>query len=556
MSAASVSNLHSSAGLASAAQEREGGAGEPATVLVVARRHEELAALASMLDPERAPASRSLDADWALLVAASAADAIRVLAEHDVAAVVVDAGLSAEIAGVAKSALSARHVPVVLAGAERGDAESLARAYAGGVTDHLDAPVLPQVLRSKVAALVEQHQERRRAVGALRRELDRERRRRGLLVDALPALVWTARADGAADGVSGRWTEYTGIDAEGARGDGWLAAVHPDERARTAERWREAVRAGVACESELRLRRAVDGAYRRHLCRAVPERSATGAIAGYIAVLTDVEAERELGDRCARLAREAELANRAKDDFLVTLSHELRTPLTAVLGWVRLLRGGRIDAAAAARGIETIERNAQLQAQLVEEILDVSRAVAGRLTLELQPIGAYDAIRAAVDEARPAAAAKGVVVTERLDPGTGLVAADPGRLRQIVKALLSNALKFTPPGGAVAIALDRNRDTVRLRIEDSGAGIDPGFLPHVFDRFRQEEAGLTRAHGGLGLGLALARALVELHRGEIRAESAGKGRGTTVTVLLPLGAPRDAETAAARDAARAGATNR
>ncbi len=230
---------------------------------------------------------------------------------------------------------------------------------------------------------------------------------------------------------------------------------------------------------------------------------------------------------------EAETANRAKDEFLATLSHELRTPLNAILGWAQLLRAHR-DPATVERALETIERNAKLQAQLVEDLLDLSRIVAGKVRLDTRPVNVPAVVEAAVDSVRPAAAAKGIELAVGLDPTATPVLGDPDRLQQVLWNLLSNAVKFTPRGGQVQVRLDRTDSQVRIRVTDSGQGIRPEVLPFVFDRFRQGDSTTTRAHGGLGLGLAIVRHLVELHGGLVSAESAGEGHGATFTVRLPL----------------------
>ena len=236
----------------------------------------------------------------------------------------------------------------------------------------------------------------------------------------------------------------------------------------------------------------------------------------------------------ARLYREAQEANRAKDEFLATLSHELRTPLNAILGWTQILRTKRLDEITTGRAFEAIERNAKAQAELIEDMLDVSRIITGRLHLDLQPVELSSAVDAALDSVRPAADAKGVRLEYALKPGPGMISGDPHRLQQIVWNLLSNAVKFTPAGGMVKIKLERMESEVKLRITDTGKGIKPEFLPYVFDRFRQAEAMISRTSGGLGLGLSIARHLVELHGGLIEATSEGEGQGATFTVTFPL----------------------
>jgi len=236
----------------------------------------------------------------------------------------------------------------------------------------------------------------------------------------------------------------------------------------------------------------------------------------------------------ARLYREAQQANRAKDEFLATLSHELRTPLNAILGWTQILRAKRLDEVTTTRAFEAIERNAKAQAELIEDMLDVSRIITGRLRLELQPVEIASAVDAALDSVRPTADVKGVKLECTINGDAGIISGDPHRLQQIVWNLLSNAVKFTPSGGLVRVHLERADSNVKLTVRDTGKGISPHFLPYVFDRFRQAETMISRTAGGLGLGLSIARHLVELHGGVIEASSEGEGRGATFTVTFPF----------------------
>jgi len=231
---------------------------------------------------------------------------------------------------------------------------------------------------------------------------------------------------------------------------------------------------------------------------------------------------------------EAEEANRIKDEFLATLSHELRTPLTAILGWLSMLRTRALDEATAAHGLETIERNARVQAQLIEDLVDVSRIVGGKLRLEVKTVDLLTVIEAAADVVRPAADARGVSIEIIEGPSVGPVSGDPARLQQVIWNLLSNAVRFTPREGYVRVFLRRPGSSAEIVVSDTGAGIRSEFLPYVFERFRQAESPLTRSHHGLGLGLAIVRHLTELHGGTVRAESAGEGQGATFTVWLPL----------------------
>ena len=266
-----------------------------------------------------------------------------------------------------------------------------------------------------------------------------------------------------------------------------------------------------------------------------------GAFQGVVLIMNDIterkRAEAERGDLLAseQAARaDAESANRLKDEFLATLSHELRTPLHAILGWSHVLRSAWPDPGTFQRAVETIERNARAQEQLVSDVLDVSRIVSGKLRLDLQPVDMAAVVDGALAAVGPTADARGVGLEHTLDRGAAQVLGDRDRLQQVVWNLLSNAIKFTPTGGRVTVLLKRVGEELALAVQDSGSGIDPELLPHVFERFRQADSSTTRKHGGLGLGLALVRHLVELHGGSVCAESEGPGRGSRFTVCLRL----------------------
>jgi signal transduction histidine kinase/CheY-like chemotaxis protein len=254
----------------------------------------------------------------------------------------------------------------------------------------------------------------------------------------------------------------------------------------------------------------------------------------HLDALARAREERELLLRSEQEARRnAEANSRLKDEFLATVSHELRTPLTAILGWAQLLRRGVPDQQVAAHALEVIERNGQAQLHLVEDLLDVSRIISGKLLLDVRPVDLAAVVRATLEAARPAAESKGIELRPALDAEAGAVAGDADRLQQIVWNLVNNAVKFTPPGGRVEVRLSRAAPGVEIAVSDTGIGIEPKFLPHVFDRFRQADSATTRTYGGLGLGLAIVRQLVELHGGEVSVQSAGAARGATFTVRLP-----------------------
>jgi signal transduction histidine kinase/ActR/RegA family two-component response regulator len=254
------------------------------------------------------------------------------------------------------------------------------------------------------------------------------------------------------------------------------------------------------------------------------------------AALRGRQRQYELRDTLVALQRarlDAEHANRLKDEFLATVSHELRTPLNAILGWVAMLRQARFEPTRVASILEIVERNAKAQAQLIADVLDISRMISGRVNLELTPVSLARVILDAVDSVRPGAAARAIDL--KLDVDEGPIAnADPDRLQQVVWNLLSNACKFTPEGGRIDVTLRANRTHATITVADTGVGISSDFLPHVFDRFRQAEQGFTRSHGGLGLGLAIVKQLVEMHGGEATARSDGPGKGAIFDVRLPL----------------------
>ncbi|WP_229424970.1 ATP-binding protein [Massilia sp. Se16.2.3] len=231
---------------------------------------------------------------------------------------------------------------------------------------------------------------------------------------------------------------------------------------------------------------------------------------------------------------EAERSSQMKDEFLATLSHELRTPLSAIPGWAQVLRRGGKDQNDLQRGLQTIERNARAQAQLIEDLLDMSRITSGKVLLDMQTLSPQGFVDAAIDTVRPAAEAKNIRIEKRYEASPGMIAGDPARLQQVVWNLLSNAIKFTPRDGLVTVELGQRDGSVMVTVRDTGAGIGPEFITHVFERFRQADASMTRRHGGLGPGLAIVKHLIEQHGGTVRAESAGEGRGASFTIELPL----------------------
>ncbi len=267
-------------------------------------------------------------------------------------------------------------------------------------------------------------------------------------------------------------------------------------------------------------------------------------------VLMPMRQRNQYEDEILHAKRVAEEAARAKDEFLATVSHELRTPLTAILGWARMLQGGTLDEPTAVRALDSIERNAESQNQLIGDILDFSRIISGKMRLDVGQVELASVVEAAIDVVSLAADAKGIRLQTTLDPKAGPVSGDRERLQQVMWNLLSNAVKFTPKGGRVQVRLARINSSVEISISDTGQGISPEFLPYVFDRFRQADQTTTRRQAGLGLGMAITKHLVELHGGTIRAESPGEGQGTTFVVKLPVMIVHSAEQFSEADAER------
>ncbi|WP_225410222.1 PAS domain S-box protein [Stigmatella hybrida] len=359
------------------------------------------------------------------------------------------------------------------------------------------------------------------------------------MADHAPVLLWVTEPSALCSYLSKGWYDFTGqTEAEGL-GFGWLSKVHPDDAKRSSEVFLSANARQEAFRLDYRLR-GKGGEYRWMIDSASPRFAPDGEFLGYIGSLTDItdrkqaEVEREeLLARESAAREEAEEANRLKDEFLATVSHELRTPLTAMLGWVQMLRMGTLPAAKHARALETVERNARAQGQLIEDLLDVSRIMSGKLKLEVMPVEVSVVVEQALESVQPAAAAKGIRIQAALD-STGHVMGDAQRLQQVVWNLLSNAVKFTAKGGRIQVLVERRDSSVDITVADTGRGIPEKFLPHVFDRFRQADGSTTRSAGGLGLGLSIVRHLVELHGGTVQALSEGEGKGATFIVTLPM----------------------
>lgn len=326
--------------------------------------------------------------------------------------------------------------------------------------------------------------------------------------------------------------------------DIFLNHVYPEDREFVDRSFQHTLSTAEDWDFECRIIR-LDRSIHWIWARGSVYRDSDGNSIRLIGLVTDItdrkqaESEREqLLKREQEARAEAEAANRMKDEFLATLSHELRTPLNAMLGWTTLLRTRKFNEATTARALETIDRNTKSLQQLIEDVLDVSRIITGKLRLNICPVEIVPIIEAAIETVLPAAKAKNIQIDLGLDASVGSILADANRLQQVFWNLLSNAVKFTPKGGRVEVRLDRVNSRIQVRVSDTGQGIAPEFLSYVFDRFRQADSSSTRSHGGLGLGLAIVRHLVELHGGTVRAESQGEGKGATFIVDLPIRAVR------------------
>lgn len=339
--------------------------------------------------------------------------------------------------------------------------------------------------------------------------------------------------------------------------DLFYSLIHPDDRPATETAITAAIDGRQPYDVEYRTL-GPQGAFRWIRAKGRAYYGADGAPLRFDGITIDIsvqkqlQAEREAALRAEKAAREeAERVSRMKDEFLATLSHELRTPLSAILGWTQLMRRPALPVRDFGKGVEVIERNARAQARLIEELLDMSRIIAGNMRLNIEPIEPAAVVEAALASVQPAAAAKGIAIRREIDGGLGPIAADPHRLQQMLWNLLSNAVKFTPGGGEIEVALRHRQDALEFAVADSGEGIAADFLPFVFDRFRQADASTTRDHGGLGLGLAIVRHLAELHGGTVAVSSDGPGRGARFIVCLPLIAAQaadDGQAVAARTA--------
>jgi len=537
-------------------------------VLIVDDQPRNLDVLEAMLGETECTLIRATSADAALLA----------LVRHEFAALVLDIRMPGmtgiELAALIKQRKRSQHVPILFLTAHSGNDEDVLRGYGVGAVDYLSKPINADIFRSKIAVFVDLFR-KTRALADLNHALQREVAERELAQQALRAsnedlerrvLERTAAVNRAHQGVreneerlrmalevaqlaawewhlaSGQMRWSTDPEAlfgfpKGSFGEElrMVRTVHPDDRAHVEEATANALRTGVY-EAEYRaVRPDASLAWIKERGRVFPDTDSDRIVGISRDITADREsaAERECLLRSAREARDqAEMQSRLKDEFLATLSHELRTPMNIILGWLDTLvnerRVGNVQTALAA-----IQRNAQTQAKLIDDLLDMNRLLSGNLRLELVPIDVAATLKAAAQGLQPAADAKGVTFTVTIEAPAIMALADSTRLQQVLWNLLHNAIKFTPKGGRVEVRGRQQNGLVQIEIRDTGRGISRDFLPHIFERFRQQDSSSTRESAGLGLGLSIAKQLAELHGGTIRGFSDGNGTGATFTLELP-----------------------
>lgn len=399
-------------------------------------------------------------------------------------------------------------------------------------------------LQDALASVEHQVAERTNALSRAMADLKVSEQQFRLITDLSPVHLVRAGPDGDAEYLSPGFMTMTGLTQEEALGYGWIQAVHPDDRDRLMASWEEALRSQATFQAEFRFQTAA-GDMRWYRARVVPDRDESGAVVGWVGASVDLHElhlaleERANAQATAEEARRvAEDASQLKDQFLATASHELRTPLNAIVGWVHVLQSGAvIDDAQRQHALGAIDRNAKVQTRLIEDLLDVSRMIQGRVSLTVEPLDARSVVDAAIDSIRPAALAKEIEVHVVTPIEPVPVIGDAQRLQQVVRNLLVNAVKYTPRAGAVTVVVKTVRGHAVISVADTGEGIAPSFLPHLFEPFRQGSSATMRS--GIGLGLAIVQRLVDLHGGRITVKSEGSGKGAEFTVSLPL-KPADA----------------
>ncbi|MEG4211961.1 response regulator [Microcoleus sp. S13_B4] len=506
-------------------------------VLLVDDRPENLVALEAILNSP----------SYNLVQASSGAEALRCLLNEDFAVILLDVQMPGmdgfETATLIRSRDRSRSTPIIFITAFSSNDTHVFKGYSLGAVDYLFKPLEPEILTSKVGVFVELFQktvevkQQATQLAAVNSELSKSEERFRTLCACSPLGIYLADVEGRCTYINPRCEAICGLTLEESLAEVWQREVHPEDRDRVVTDWLAWMKKSQEYSNEFRL--AGSETVRWVHVQSSPMFSDLGKLMGHVGTVRDVTDRKQAEEERSRLIREqvarqeAERANQMKDEFLAILSHELRTPLNAILGWSRLLRTKTFDQDTIEKALETIERNAKSQSQLIEDILDVSRILRGKLNLNKHPIRLESAIKLAIDSLQPLTEEKSIVIELTCSPNVGEVIGDFDRLQQIVWNLLSNAIKFSPQEGKVEVRLESVGDEAQIEIIDSGIGIAPDFLPYVFDRFRQADSSTTRSYGGLGLGLAIVRHLVELHGGRVQAEN-NPGEGAKFTVALPV----------------------
>ncbi|WP_375493125.1 response regulator [uncultured Nostoc sp.] len=520
-----------------------------------------------------------------LVRATSGEEALRCLLHQDFAVILLDVQMPGmdgfETATLIRNRGRSRHTPIIFLTAFSTSDQMLFKGYALGAVDYLLKPLDPNILTSKVIVFVELFKkteavkQQAAQLVAVNTELRQSEERFRSLSTCSPVGIFETDTEGGCKYTNPRYQAICGLKAAESLEKRWLESVHPEDRERAIATWSAYICEGRDYSEEFRFQ-TTQASIRWVQVRSSPMLSSQGELLGYVGTLEDITERKQAEEVRAQVIREqtarqeAEAANRMKDEFLAVLSHELRTPLTSMLGWSKILRAKKLDDKATSRALEAIERNAISQMQLIEDILDVSRIIRGQLRLNVSAVNLISVMEAALEAVRPLAEPKDIKLNTVLDTSVGSVYGDPARLQQVVWNLLTNAIKFTPKGGKVEVKLStyfgfsisdfglgsdgENLDSsdtdengnlrsqiqnpksqyAQIQVIDTGIGISSEFLPKVFERFRQADSTTTRSHNGLGLGLAIVRHLVELHKGTIFAQSSGSGQGATFTVRLPL----------------------
>ncbi len=489
-------------------------------------------------------------------------EALRCLLHQDFAVILLDVQMPGmdgfETASLIRSRQRSRQTPIIFLTAFGANDQMQFKGYSLGAVDYLLKPINSDILLSKVNVFVELYKktealkQQTALLTAINSELKQSEERFRLISTCSPIGIFETNFEGFCTFANTRYKTICGFTDSGNLTDGltemWLQSVNPEDRERAINSWSSYIKSENSQKEysqEFRFQTQNGGGCWVHV-RCTPIFSVNGQLLGHVGTLEDITERINAEETRAQIIKEqtarqeAEATSKMKDEFLAVLSHELRTPLTSMLGWAKILRTKKLDEKGIARALEAIERNAMSQSQLIEDILDVSRIIRGKLRLNLCAVSPANVIETALETIRPQAEAKNIQLYADIDTTLGRVKGDPTRIQQIVWNLFTNAIKFTPNDGRVEVRLQKVEagqplvQYAQITVRDTGIGISPDFLPKVFDRFIQADSSTTRSHNGLGLGLAIVRHLVELHGGTIAAESQGEQQGATFIVKLPL----------------------